>query len=88
MIYFDDISVQKLIQKNSEILVKAIAYTDEEIREKFLRNVSKNKRKEIEEILSSGKAIDRSDSIKCQNIFVKTIRQLCKTCDIFLEKFY
>lgn len=88
VIYFDDISVQKLIQKNSEILVKAIAYTDEEIREKFLRNVSKNKRKEIEEILSSGKAIDRSDSIKCQNIFVKSIRQLCKTCDIFLEKFY
>lgn len=88
VIYFDDISVQKLIQKNSEILVKAIAYTDEEIREKFLRNVSKNKRKEIEKILSSGKAIDRSDSIKCQNIFVKTIRQLCKTCDIFLEKFY
>ena len=88
VIYFDDISVQKLIQKNPEILVKAIAYTDEEIREKFLRNVSKNKRKEIEEILSSGKAIDRSDSIKCQNIFVKSIRQLCKTCDIFLEKFY
>ena len=85
VLFFDDIAVQKIIRENQAIIPAAIAYSDDEVVSKILRNVSKNVREEIQDKIAKG--FDKKLSFSCQKTIVKSMRRMINSGEIVVEKF-
>lgn len=85
IVRFDDKAIQKIIIPNQEKLATALAYTNDNIKEKMLKNVSHNVRTQIEKWLAE-ELFDENESYKCQGEFLRTMWTLMDDGQIVMIK--